>query len=301
LKSTLLQLDSTFTERDYGASSFRDFMEKVAQSGAVALKHAGRSMLVESREDGAAEVEAVVGAAEKGFHAPPAEAPAAAVVAAPAAHDDTDEEETLPPSPMSMQDGIKALQRAFNQAAPPPRWPMYVRQAKQFLRNAIEGFDERKYGFASVVDLLRAAGREGVVRIERDRQGAVRVFPGAGLEARSAPAGTSLSGEPAGGDAPVDIEEVPAGGVDAEASPAFEPIVEPPIVEAQVEPEPSSDDEELEDEGVNGNRIDGNTIAPAGRDARKRRPATSRAPRMPRAAKAVKTPRPRGARKTTRS
>ena len=47
LKSTLLQLDSTFSEREYGASSFRDFMEKVAQSGAVALKQAGRSMLVE--------------------------------------------------------------------------------------------------------------------------------------------------------------------------------------------------------------------------------------------------------------
>ena len=41
---------------------------------------------------------------------------------------------------------------------------MYVRQAKQFLATAIEGFDERKYGFASVVDLLRAAGKEGVLR-----------------------------------------------------------------------------------------------------------------------------------------
>src|SRR6478609_2973801 len=59
LKSTLLQLDSTFSEREYGASSFRDFMEKVAQSGAVTLKHAGRSMLVESRDDLTAEVELV--------------------------------------------------------------------------------------------------------------------------------------------------------------------------------------------------------------------------------------------------
>ena len=59
LKSTLLQLDSTFSEREYGASSFRDFMEKVAQSGAVTLKHAGRSMLVEAHEDGVSEVEEV--------------------------------------------------------------------------------------------------------------------------------------------------------------------------------------------------------------------------------------------------
>src|SRR4029434_8741393 len=76
------------------------------------------------------------------------------------------------------------------------RWPMYVRQAKQFLRNAIDGFDERKYGFVSVVDLLRAAGKEGVLRIERDRQGAVRVFPGPNVSAQpgdAAPATIELN------------------------------------------------------------------------------------------------------------
>ena len=35
LKSTLLQLDSTFSERNYGASSFLDFVEKLAQAGLV--------------------------------------------------------------------------------------------------------------------------------------------------------------------------------------------------------------------------------------------------------------------------
>jgi len=33
LKSTLLQLDSTFSERDYGVSSFRDFIQKLADAG----------------------------------------------------------------------------------------------------------------------------------------------------------------------------------------------------------------------------------------------------------------------------
>ena len=41
LKSTLLQLDSTFSERNYGASSFLDFAEKLAQAGLVQLKHSG--------------------------------------------------------------------------------------------------------------------------------------------------------------------------------------------------------------------------------------------------------------------
>src|SRR4029453_5893567 len=47
LKSTLLQLDSTFSERNYGASLFLDFAEKLAQVGLVQLKHAGRSVMVE--------------------------------------------------------------------------------------------------------------------------------------------------------------------------------------------------------------------------------------------------------------
>src|SRR5438067_1102632 len=57
LKSTLLQLDSTFSERNYGASSFLDFVEKLAKAGLVQLKHAGRSVMVELNdgfdEDGA--------------------------------------------------------------------------------------------------------------------------------------------------------------------------------------------------------------------------------------------------------
>src|SRR5947207_4348474 len=61
LKSTLLQLDSTFSERNYGASSFLDFVEKLAQAGLVTLKHAGRSVMVELneafRDDGASEGE----------------------------------------------------------------------------------------------------------------------------------------------------------------------------------------------------------------------------------------------------
>ena len=51
LKSTLLQLDSTFSERDYGATTFRDFMEKLARTGVINLKQVDRSWLVELREE----------------------------------------------------------------------------------------------------------------------------------------------------------------------------------------------------------------------------------------------------------
>src|SRR3954463_14159168 len=50
LKSTLLQLDSTFSERTYGAGSFRDFAQKLAAAGHVTLKEAGRNVLVELTE-----------------------------------------------------------------------------------------------------------------------------------------------------------------------------------------------------------------------------------------------------------
>src|SRR5687768_16152116 len=139
LKSTLLQLDSTFSEKDYGASSFRDFMDKVAEAGAVTLKQAGRSLLVEAKENSVAAETAPaeeaprtadvgVAAEESAPQAEPAEAAGEPAVAA-----------TLPAS-----EGIKAVQQAL--AGATPRWPMYVRQVKQFIKNAVPGFDERRYG-----------------------------------------------------------------------------------------------------------------------------------------------------------
>ena len=267
LKSTLLQLDSTFSEKEYGAGSFRDFMEKIAASGAVTLRHVGRSILVES-PDGA----------EASMPAAPAPVPPAIVETEPAAATtDVDAEETLPSSPMTMQDGIRAVQTAFGEAATPLRWPMYVRQAKQFLRTAISGFDERNYGFASVVDLLRAAGKEGVLRVERDRQGAIRLFPGQKLAARPSTQA----------DAPVQdaVTDVVAEPVDTDM-PA-EIVAEPPIVDAVVET--AAHDGTGED-------------VPPPKGARRRKTAApSAAPKPPRSrAKTAKPATPR-ARKTVKS
>src|SRR5262249_51703844 len=73
LKSTLLQLDSTFSERTYGASSFLDFAEKLAQVGLVNLKQAGRSVMVELTETGQHDgSEASLGQTEPGGAVPAA-------------------------------------------------------------------------------------------------------------------------------------------------------------------------------------------------------------------------------------
>src|SRR3970282_505535 len=50
LKTTLLQLDSTFSERSYGAGSFRDFAQKLASAGHVTLRESGRTVLVDQTE-----------------------------------------------------------------------------------------------------------------------------------------------------------------------------------------------------------------------------------------------------------
>jgi hypothetical protein len=298
LKSTLLQLDSTFSERDYGASSFRDFMEKVAHTGAVTLRHAGRSMLVEPNDEVLATVTgstpaAAAAAAAAEMATPPAE-PAAAPTAVPRDTDD-DDEESLPQSPMTMQDGIRAVQRAFTQTATPPRWPMYVRQAKQYLRNAIENFDERKYGFASVVDLLRAAGKEGVLRIERDRQGAVRVFPGANLTPKVTPVSDVDQAVDEMEETVIDAQAESEAEATLTAEPVAEPepVVEPPIVDADVADADTEDEDEIDHDDVNGNVISPEPKRAAGR---KRKAAASKSPRAPRGSK---SPRPRG-RKTSR-
>jgi uncharacterized LabA/DUF88 family protein len=170
LKSTLLQLDSTFSERTYGAGSFRDFAQKLAKAGHVTLRESGRNVLVELAEG-------ANGAEESRAPQPPVH------TTTHRRHDDKDMPHEFAPSNGSRSeprtaDGIREVRRLFQSAQNPPRWPMYIRQAKQFLRNVDMSFDERKYGFASLVDLMRACQRDGLFRIERDRQGVMRLFPG---------------------------------------------------------------------------------------------------------------------------
>ncbi len=194
LKSTLLQLDSSFSERDYGVSSFRDFADKLAQHGLVALKHQGRSTLVELSE-GAGSVETTVtavpvpagpvsSAREAGRRAA-RELFDGADAGTANGHEPSDEEAPRRDAPdtVSLGDGVALVRRLLGEAATQPRWPMYPRQFKQFLKTAQPDFDERRYG--SIADLMRACQKDGILRLERDRQGGLRVFANGATTARS--------------------------------------------------------------------------------------------------------------------
>jgi uncharacterized LabA/DUF88 family protein len=190
LKSTLLQLDSTFSERNYGASSFLDFAEKLAQAGLVTLKHSGRSVVVELN-DGFGEEDAGL----KPRAVSEAEDPRLPAAAGPPDRPDEGRPEGRPLQEVQPTAGAaEGVQRAGRilAAATGARWPMYLRNVKQILRQhrgggapgSIDagGFDERQYGFGGLMDLLKACQREGLVRIERDRRGGLRVFQGAALQ-----------------------------------------------------------------------------------------------------------------------
>ena len=202
LKSTLLQLDSTFSERNYGASSFLDFVEKMAKAGYVHLKTSGRSVMVELNES-FVEEQRVTPEGEDATAAAPVQAiadgdstVAQSFGGAPVAQNFgaassggggfTPQEPVGPP----LGDQAEGVQKAGSilGAAAGARWPMYLRNVKQILRQADGGFDERRYGFGGLMDLLKGCQREGFVRIERDRRGGLRVFQGSALQGSAAAA-----------------------------------------------------------------------------------------------------------------
>jgi uncharacterized LabA/DUF88 family protein len=165
LKSTLLQLDSTFSERTYGAGSFRDFAQKLERAGVLSVQQGkggwivGPAEAAQAQERSATTVDrAANGAVEEDVRA-----------AAPAASSG---------SAGTHADGVRELKLAITSAAE-HRWPIYLRHVKQMLRQSNPSFDERAYGFANLTDLIRAAQKDGWLRVDRDRQGGVRIFRGA--------------------------------------------------------------------------------------------------------------------------
>ena len=93
--------------------------------------------------------------------------------------------EPVGPPAGDQADGVRHVARILG-AATTARWPMYLRNVKQILRAADSAFDERRYGFGGLMDLLRACQKENLIRLERDRRGGLRVFQGSALQRQPA-------------------------------------------------------------------------------------------------------------------
>jgi uncharacterized LabA/DUF88 family protein len=251
LKSTLLQLDSSFSERDYGVGTFREFADKLANQGLVSLKHQGRSTLVELPTNG----EPII--------APPPESEPANLAEL------LEQPDSVPqPAPVadaSLGDGVALVRRVLAETTTTPRWPMYPRQFKQFLRNAQPDFDEKRYG--SIADLMRACQKDGLLRLERDRQGALRVFA-SGAGRASVPHGWGRADRDNGSDS---TQEAPS--VDA-AAPVVDVIPEAivderqPVVDAQITA--------VVEEPIEGESPKAKRASKARKTAAKRKPAAKR-------------------------
>ncbi|MEO8482582.1 MAG: NYN domain-containing protein [Acidobacteriota bacterium] len=304
LKSTLLQLDSTFSERSYGAGSFRDFVEKLEKVGVVKLQQGKGGWLVTATD----EADAAAAAIEVTAGVPTA--------------DDTDAGEETTSSPESNgardegggrgqthgghppqgrqpavigsnADGLREFRRILA-AGQVRRWPMYLRNVKQLIRQVSADFDERAYGFANLVDLLRAAGRENVVRVDRDRQGVIRVFQG----------NVAVTTSDTARVIPFDIEDELAaaaamasehGASESEPESAAgddeQPIV--PIETVIVVNESAGTVNEYPVEDSDEDEVNGNVIGPPKRPTRRRAPAKPTSSRAASAAKDKPAARPR--------
>src|SRR5438876_968323 len=176
-----------------------DFIEKMAAAGYVKLKQVDRSLLVELKEQAHGQ----------------SEEPEREIAAAPGNGQSAEHSHAAPaaPTPVQAEEGVRAMQEAFQRSPITPHWPMYLSNVKQFIKNSSPAFDEHRYGFHSFLDAVRHAQRAGLLPWYRNRQGILRVFPGALLsQLQRAP--MPPVEEPAGVEqaaVPYDVEEqVPA-------------------------------------------------------------------------------------------
>jgi uncharacterized LabA/DUF88 family protein len=219
LKSTVLQLDSTFSERDYSAGSFLEFMQKMERERLVHLRRTERGFLVEPKlVESKKEVEPK--AAAVAAEADPSESEGEPTTAAPEDEVQAETGSEAPsngggpsgPTEESTAQAMEKLRQALAAAGEKaPNRPLYMRQIRQALRSIDPTFDERRLGFRGILDLLHQAQRENSVRLQRDRKGVWRVFPVSAAAPTAAAPGTQ---EP--------VTEAATGTV----SPASEPVVQ---------------------------------------------------------------------------
>ncbi len=198
VKSTMMQLDSTFTERDYGVSSFLDFAQKLAGAGMVRIDRRNGNYVLALT---------------------------------------TGEQPEAAPQAESREDAAVAVLRSvLQEAAQRGRKEFHLHGLKQFLSKMRPGFDERKYGFKQFSALLNLAHDRGLVSIEPDQHGAsrVRTVIEPAPEAVAEAAAESLPAEPEAAVQEVAVEAAsePVAEIESPAASEAEPLDESSLAPA---------------------------------------------------------------------
>ena len=143
LKSTMLQLDSSFTERDYGTSSFRQFVEMLHKAHIVEAKKVGGQFLVSDPQQ------------------------------------EKEEEEDTGQTPLRREDALPSLYKALKVIDENDLWgKLGFGDVRQYVERLEPDFDEARYGFGQFAELLNYAQDLGLIRLEPDALSVLRVAPG---------------------------------------------------------------------------------------------------------------------------
>ena len=140
LKSTMIQLDSTFSERAFGAHSFSEFVEKLKKADYVNVTGSGGRYMIERK------------AAASGAVTRPLPQP----------------EEALP----MLRDALENHRIEMEEGA-------LADQLAQWVLDERPGFDSKNYGFQEFAEFLNYAQDKLLVRIQPDEEKGLLVFMGA--------------------------------------------------------------------------------------------------------------------------
>ncbi len=139
LKSTMLQLDSTFNEKAYGASSFTDFVEKLQKADYVEVTGGEGRYMIRMKGGGAAP--------EKPGSKP---------------------EQAIP----LLRDILELHRIEVDDGA-------LAEELSDWVKQEHPNFDSREFGFQEFSELLNYAQDKGLVRIQADEEKGLIVFLGA--------------------------------------------------------------------------------------------------------------------------
>jgi hypothetical protein len=147
LKSTMIQLDSTFSERAYGAHSFSEFVEKLKKADFVNVTGSGGRYMIERK--------AATGAPARPLPQP---------------------EEALP----VLRDALETHRIELEEGT-------LADQLAQWVHDERPGFDSKTYGFQEFAEFLNYAQDKLLVRIQPDEEKGLLVFLGAEFYPPAAP------------------------------------------------------------------------------------------------------------------
>jgi uncharacterized protein (TIGR00288 family) len=147
LKSTMLQLDSTFNEKAYGAGSFTDFVEKLQKADYVEVTGGEGRYMIRMKGGGAAP--------EKPGAKP---------------------EQAIP----LLRDVLEMHRLEIDDGA-------FAEDLAEWVRQDAPNFDWRQYGFQEFSELLNYAQDKGLVRIQADEEKGLIVYLGAEFHPPAAP------------------------------------------------------------------------------------------------------------------